>query len=67
MTNDGYVRDPKSLAIINTDQQAYREYIFKRNEAVKITELNKEVSVLKNELSEIKQMLQILINGKTNG
>lgn len=61
------IRDPKSLAILNTDADAYKNYIQKRSETVRIESLNNDVNQLKDELSEIKGLLLHLINGKNNG
>jgi hypothetical protein len=55
------VRDPTTKAVINTNMNGYLEYI---NSAKKLKERNEkldavadEVTQLKNEISEIKQML----------
>lgn len=59
--NPNLVRDPITKAVINTNMNGYLEYI---NSAKKLKERNQkldavadEVTHLKNELSEIKQML----------
>ena len=51
-------RDPKSNAIVNTDRAAYDAYIKARAEASK---KRNEVLDLKDEISELKSMLQVLV------
>ena len=59
--NPNLVRDPITKAVINTNMNGYLEYI---NSSKKLKERNQkldavadEVTHLKNEISEIKQML----------
>ena len=51
-------RDPDSNAIVNTDRAAYEAYIKARAEASKKRD---EVLDLKNEITELKSMLQVLV------
>ena len=51
-------RDPDSNAIVNTDQVAYEAYIKARAEASRKRD---EVLDLKDELTELKSMLQVLV------
>ena len=51
-------RDPKSNAIVNTDRAAYEAYIKARAEANKKRD---EVLDLKDEITELKSMLQVLV------
>tara|TARA_B100000524_G_scaffold1767_1_gene1086 strand:- start:755 stop:1042 length:288 start_codon:yes stop_codon:yes gene_type:complete len=51
-------RDPKSNAIVNTDKVAYEAYIKARVEASKKRD---EVLDLKDEITELKSMLQVLV------
>lgn len=63
---DGLVRDLSSGAIINTNTSDYENYLKKRNanKHVKeeLEEQSKEINNIKNEISEIKQLLIKLIN-----
>jgi len=58
-------RDPNSKAILVVDQNARQNYINQRTLAQKAAnsteELQKEMSDMKQELSELKDMLRILI------
>ncbi|WJZ47966.1 hypothetical protein [Synechococcus phage DSL-LC03] len=54
----GLFRDEKSTAIINTDKDAYAEYLDARNR--KIQEMN-EIETLKAEVSELKELMRQLI------
>lgn len=59
-----YVKDASTGAVINTnnnDLQAYRQ---KRNNNREFAKLKDTCNTLQNDVEEIKQMLQILIQGK---
>lgn len=62
-----YIRDPKSSAILNTDTTAYKEYLRRREEHNKVSTLNTKVDKIESELTEIKDLLKLLITGKHNG
>lgn len=57
-------RDVKTNAIINTDVQAYNNYIsaknLKESEVKKIENIENELSSLKSDLNEIKDLLRNL-------
>jgi hypothetical protein len=59
-------RDPKSKAILVVDQSTRQNYINQRTLAQKTTDtadsLQKEMSNMKQELGELKDMLRILIS-----
>lgn len=63
---DGLVRDMSSGAVLNTNQSEYENYLNRRNKAKLAKEQEvkqqEELNSLKNEISEIKQMLLALIN-----
>lgn len=65
--HDHLLRDLKTGAIINTDINEYENYIrtkkLKESELKKITNLEYEVASIKNDLSEIKDLLRGLANG----
>ncbi len=63
---DGLVRDVSSQAILNTNNKEYDSYIARRD-AVKAQKLElerqgRELTQVKSDISEIKQMISILIN-----
>jgi hypothetical protein len=60
------VRDTNSQAVINTDRTAFSMYKARREHDKKADDLAKEVTDLKQDMHEIKDMLQSLIRG-TNG
>lgn len=64
--NTDLVRDVESRAIINTSDNGYNEYMNKRNLQLYQRDLvarqNNEIQMLKNDISDIKQMLLTLIN-----
>lgn len=63
---DGLVRDMGTRAIINTNAVDYDNYINRRNAALitqnKLEENSNDINNIKTELSEIKQMLLVLLN-----
>lgn len=61
------VRDPKTNSIINTNMLDHQEYVSRRNakseESRKIQNIEEEVASLKNDLTEIKDLLRSIANG----
>ena len=59
-------RDPRTNAIINTNQSDYLSYInnrkMRQNEKNKIDILEKDVNSIKNDLNEIKSLLRSIVN-----
>lgn len=62
-----YIRDPNSRAIINSDDGHYKAILARRADARKAAEVNNELNSLRNELDEIKQLLEQIVNGSKNG
>ena len=66
---DGWYRDPQTNAIVNTNQSEYDKYMATYNKRQKEKDKNlalqKEVSELKSEMSDIKSLLLTLVNSKT--
>jgi len=58
------VRDPSTMAIINTNTSEYESYIRSKNklseESKKIENLENEITSIKDDLSEIKDLLRNL-------
>ena len=63
---DGLVRDMSSGAILNTNRTEYENYLSRREQARQaknqLAQQAEEINNLKNDISEIKQMLVLLIN-----
>ena len=64
---EGYSRDMVTGAVINMDDAEYQRILLARKQKTEMQSLTGEVSGLKQEMSEIKNMLTLLINGKNNG
>jgi hypothetical protein len=66
---DGLVRDISTSAIINTNRSEYQNYINRRDSVLskqrQIEEHSEEINNIKTELSDIKQMLLVLINKRS--
>ena len=61
------IRNTKSNCIINTNKFEYEQYLArkqqKQSEVNKVDNLERDVSTLRNEITEIKDMLRSLVNG----
>jgi len=66
-----FVRDTKSMALINKDNSARDEYYAKVKmltiQKEEINNIRAEVSTVKNDIEEIKKMLKQLIGKGENG
>ena len=64
---DDIVRNPKTNCIVNTNKSQYEQYIARRNlkneEQDKVNTMEKDLAVLKSEITEIKDLLRNLANG----
>tara|TARA_Y100001938_G_C8089866_1_gene434396 strand:+ start:1067 stop:1285 length:219 start_codon:yes stop_codon:yes gene_type:complete len=56
------VKDSKSGAILSTDLRGLTEYKQKVEEQNRINKLEEKTNQIENDVSEIKQMLKVLIN-----
>lgn len=63
----GYVKDPFSQAVINTDDAEYNRVLTERERAKKVAALCGDVDNIKSELSDIKTLLLQIVNGRQNG
>jgi len=62
-----FEREKHSRAIVNTDTNALKAYRIQRDKMLKfnrITDLEADVSTLKNDINDIKNLLVQLINNK---
>jgi hypothetical protein len=63
---DGLVRDMSTRAIINTNKSDYQNYLNRvadvKEKQRQIEEHSEDINNIKTELSEIKQMILMLIN-----
>ena len=61
------VRDPNTDQIINTNRNAYQQYVNRREkrkiEKEKSLNIEEDIANLKSELGEIKSLLKELVNG----
>lgn len=62
-----YERDERTSALLNNDRAAYEAYKMKRDASLKQRKTEEEISNLKSEISDIKEMLKILIRRDSNG
>jgi len=62
--NDRLVRDSNNLALLNTDRDAIKRHEMKMEQLRKQKQRDEEINSIKNDITELKQMLRELINGK---
>ena len=64
--NKSLIRDEETRAILNTNQSEYDNYItlrnIKKSEAERMQQLESDVSNMKNDLNEIKDLLRSIAN-----
>ena len=64
--NDYLIRNTKSNCIVNTNKAEYEEYVtrrkLKKSEKNKVENIERDISTLRNEITEIKDMLRSLVN-----
>ena len=64
--NDYLIRNTKSNCIVNTNKSEYEQYLsrrkLKQNESNKVDNLERDISTLRDEITEIKDMLRSLVN-----
>ena len=59
--HNGLYRDESTNAIINTNDSIYNDYINSRN---RLIENQEKMTTIENELTEIKELLKILLENK---
>lgn len=55
----GYVKDIRSSALLNTDLSALQEYKQKKKHSKQIVSMQEEINMLKAEIEQIKNHLQL--------
>ena len=65
--HDHLIRNTKSNCIVNTNKAEYEEYVtrrkLKKSEKNKVENIERDISSLRNEITEIKDLLRSLVNG----
>jgi hypothetical protein len=56
-------RHPYNQAVINTDSASYRQHLHETNKGREMANALNEVSTLKRDVDDIKDMLRTIING----
>ena len=62
--NGKFVRQQDSKAVINIDTDEYNRYKAERERILQINQVSQEVQLLQKDMSDIKMLLQQLVNGK---
>ena len=65
--HDHLMRNTQSNCIVNTNKAEYDEYLtrrkLKKSEKNKVENIERDISTLRNEITEIKDLLRSLVNG----
>lgn len=64
---NSFVKNTKNLALINQDIAGLKEYKAKKDASAKMMQLSDEINTMKSEISEIKSLLQLLVNNSQSG
>ena len=59
---ENFIRDRKTTAVLNTDIEALAAYKKERERRVRVESVVEEVESIKNDLSQIKELLSTLVN-----
>jgi len=62
-----YARERDSNAILNMDTPSFIRYKDERAKILRMDQIANEVQSMKNDMDDIKMLLQQLLDGKTNG
>lgn len=62
-----FLRDQSNYALINNNINAYNLYKQQRKQQSDFNSVQQEIDALKNDMSDIKSMLHILIQRENNG
>lgn len=65
--DSNFMKDMNNGAVINTNIAAYKMHKLQRDSEQSSTSIKNEVESLKQEMSDIKKMLEILIQRDSNG
>lgn len=65
--DSNFIKDMNNGAVINTNIAAYKMHKLQRESEQSSTSIKNEVESLKQEMSDIKKMLEILIQRDSNG
>ena len=71
VNDTNYLRDTTSMALINNDRSAKEEYLNKakliKQQKEEINTLKTEITLMKNDVTDIKELLKQLIGKGKNG
>ena len=66
-----FVRDTNSMALINKDENGFKDYLKKRNimasQKEEINNMKADIASVKNDVQEIKQLIFQLLDKGSNG
>lgn len=65
--NPNFSRDQNNQALLNTNAEAYNLYKMQRSQLTNASSLQRQVDALKSDMTDIKDMLKVLIQRENNG
>jgi hypothetical protein len=60
-------RDQRNFALINSNVEAYKIYQRQRAQSAENSNLQRQIDTLKDDMTDIKNMLKVLIQRENNG
>ena len=60
-------RDQRNFALINSNVEAYKIYQRQRAQSTENNNLQRQIDVLRDDMTDIKSMLKVLIQRENNG
>lgn len=67
MSQNKYIRDENSGAVVSTDVEGLIQYKARRRQTMRVEELRQEVITLRDDMTEIKTLLQSIVKTNING
>jgi hypothetical protein len=64
---NSFVKNTENLALINRDIAGLKEYRNKKEATIKMIHISDEINNMKSEITEIKSLLQQLVNNSQSG
>lgn len=61
MDEHKFIRDAHSGAVVNTDLAGLQQYKLRKQQTMRVEELRNEVNTLRDDMAEIKSLLQALV------
>lgn len=61
---NGYVKDRKTNAVLNTDEQAYIDYCANKKRVIELKTMKSKVDSMQEQINKLEALIKQVINGK---